>query len=316
MEVARSVVPSQLFTLSSLKDLYLSLSLLLTLSLTPTTLRLSPTTSLHLWHPTTSAKPPLLLIHGFGGNSRWQFQRQLPALSRRFDIYLPDLLFFGRSRTSGPHRSVDFQARCLVQAMARLGVRNYSVAGISYGGYVAYRVAEMDPAAVGRVVIMTAGVAAAGEEERREMAEREGRDVAEILLPRSAEDLRTLMNRSMYRPPAWLPDFLFRDFIKLMYKEHRKERVELLNDLLSNGVGMNPIPILKQETLILWGDQDDIFPIELAYKLHRHLGPKARLEVIKDAGHALQLEKSEVVNNLIEQFLLEPNSRNTCIHLS
>ncbi|KAG1342633.1 putative 4,5:9,10-diseco-3-hydroxy-5,9, 17-trioxoandrosta-1(10),2-diene-4-oate hydrolase-like [Cocos nucifera] len=72
---------------------------------------------------------------------------------------------------------------------------------------------------------------------------------------------------------------------------------------------MEPLPVLKQETLILWGDQDEVFPLSLAYQLQRHLGAKSRLEVIKDAGHALQLEKPEHVNRLIKWFLL--NAKDT-----
>ncbi|KAG0451725.1 hypothetical protein HPP92_026084 [Vanilla planifolia] len=76
-----------------------------------------------------------------------------------------------------------------------------------------------------------------------------------------------------------------------MFKDYRKERAELLQEVLSNGVGWDTLPLLKQETLILWGDKDSIFPLSLAYGLQRHLGDKARLQVIKEAGHALPLEK-------------------------
>ncbi|ONK75084.1 uncharacterized protein A4U43_C03F13150 [Asparagus officinalis] len=190
--------------------------------------------------------------------------------------------------------------------MKRLGVDKYCVAGISYGGFVAYRVAEMaGEGAVERVVVMTAGIVA-GEEERRELVEREGRDVSDVLLPRRPEDLMELIRRSMVRPPRWMPEFLLMDFIEVMYKDRRKERVELLKYLIAKGAGVDPLPVLKQETLILWGDQDTVFPISLAYKLQRHLGPKARLEVIKDAGHALPLEKPDLVNHMIEWFLTEP----------
>ncbi|XP_038983078.1 guanine nucleotide-binding protein alpha-1 subunit isoform X2 [Phoenix dactylifera] len=52
-----------------------------------------------------------------------------------------------------------------------------------------------------------------------------------------------------------------------MYKDWRKERVELLKELLQKGVDVEPLPVLKQETLILWGDQDKVFPLPLAFHL-------------------------------------------------
>lgn len=199
-----------------------------------------------------------------------------------------------------------FQSRCVAAAMRDLGVEKYSVVGISYGGFVGYRLAVEAAAAVESVVIMTSGICATPEE-RKEMTVREKRDVCEILLPQRAEDLMTLMRRSMHRPPRWVPAFFLRDFIELMYKNFRKERVELLRELLLNGIDLHPLPVLNKKFLIIWGDKDMVFDISLAHRLVRHLGHNARLEVIKDAGHAVQLEKSEIVNRLIKEFILESN---------
>ncbi|CAL4912877.1 unnamed protein product [Urochloa decumbens] len=301
--------------LAAFRDAALSLNLLARLRLRPVLLRLPPpgtgaaaaTTTLRVWCPSTpSTKPPLLLLHGFGGDAKWTWARNLPRLCRHFHVYAPDLVFFGaHSRSSSPLRSVPFQARCAADAMRLLGVRRYDVAGISYGGFVAYRMAAAEARdAVGRVVVMTSGVAAAPGE-MREMAAREDRTVEEALLPKTAEGLRFLVRRSMHRPPPWMPDFVLDDFIQLMCVDQRKERAELLQELLKNGAGFDPLPVLTQETLIIWGDKDQVFPVDLGHRLHRHLGEKSRLEIVKDAGHALQLEGADHVNKFIKSFLLD-----------
>lgn len=201
---------------------------------------------------------------------------------------------------------MEFQARCLVDAMARFGVKKYNVAGISYGGYVAYRVAEMaGKEVVEKVVIISAGVGM-NKTERKEMVEREGGRGFDILVPTKADDLMELMRRSMFKAPKWMPGFLLTDFIQVMYRERREEKIKLLEDLIANGAGADPLPVLKQDTLLLWGDQDTVFPLSFAHKLQRHLGEKARLEVIKDAGHALPVEKPIIFNDVIKQFLTEP----------
>lgn len=204
--------------LAAFRDAALSLHLLARLRLRPVHLRLpGGATTLRVWCPSSpSSKPPLLLLHGFGGDAKWTWARNLPLLSRHFHVYAPDLVFFGaHSRSASPLRSVAFQARCAADAMRLLGVHRYDVAGISYGGFVAYRMAAAEArGAVGRVVVMTSGVAAAPGE-MREMAAREERTVEEALLPKTAEGLRFLVRRSMHRPPPWMPDFVLDDFIQV-----------------------------------------------------------------------------------------------------
>ncbi|KAM3315686.1 hypothetical protein ACQJBY_034051 [Aegilops geniculata] len=295
--------------LAAFRDAALTLHLLARLRIRPVTLRLPGphATTLRVWCPASpSAKPPLLLLHGFGGDAKWTWARNLAALSRSFHLYVPDLVFFGsHSRSSSPLRSVAFQARCAADAMRLLGVGRYDVAGISYGGFVAYRMAAVEAReSVARVVIMTSGVAATVQE-MRELAAREEMAVEDALLPDSAAGLRRLVHRSMHRPPPWLPDFVLHDFIQLMFVDQRKERRELLRELLRSGAGIDPLPALTQKTLVLWGDKDQVFPVDLGYKLHRHLGKKSRLEIIKDAGHALQLEGADKVNSFIKSFFLD-----------
>jgi alpha/beta hydrolase fold len=174
-------------------------------------------TSIHIWAPLVHrrSKPTLVLIHGFGGDAKWQFRNQIGALSRSFNLYIPDLIFFGNSRSDSPNRSVHFQAQCIAQAMKQLRLERYNIAGISYGGFVAYRMGlDVAREEVEKIVVLTSGVCAS-DERRRELVQREGRDVREILCPQKPEDLRLLVRRSMHRPPVWMPDFYLRDFIEV-----------------------------------------------------------------------------------------------------
>ncbi|KAG6494719.1 hypothetical protein ZIOFF_042480 [Zingiber officinale] len=84
--------------------------------------------------------------------------------------------------------------------MRLLGVAWYSVMGISYGGFVAFHLAEMEAESVERVAILTAGICMSPEQ-LRVMSAKEKRDVCELLLPQKADDLRALVSRSMYPPP-------------------------------------------------------------------------------------------------------------------
>lgn len=78
---------------------------------------------------------------------------QVGALAKHYDVYVPDLLFFGGSKSpAASSRSPGFQAECVVAALRRLGVDRCAVVGFSYGGFVAFRMAEAHPGLVRSVV--------------------------------------------------------------------------------------------------------------------------------------------------------------------
>ncbi|CAK7356522.1 unnamed protein product [Dovyalis caffra] len=244
------------------------------------------------------------MIHGYGGDARWQFLYQVGSLSQNFNLYVPDLLFFGKSYSKRSDRTDVFQARSLVEGLKRLGVDRFSVYSISYGGFVAYRMAEICAEEVEKVVIVSSGLGSS-DEQIEEQIKKVGRDPEEILLPKHPKDLRLLVNLSVYKtkPLRWLPDFFLQEFIDVMVNIRRKEKLELLENLLAEKADTN-LPILTQETLLIWGDQDNVFPVNLAYKLQRHLGPKSKVKIIKDMGHAANIESPGAVNALITSFVL------------
>ena len=187
-------------------------------NLSPCSVPLDDQTIVHFWAPNKRQPnhPNLILIHGYGGNSRWQFYRQVGSLSRRFNLFVPDLLFFGKSYTKRSDRSDMFQAKCVGEGLKRLGVTRFSVAGISYGGYVAFRMAEIYPKEVEKVVIVSCGICCT-EDQKHEELKRIGRNPLELLVPENPQDLRSLINMCVYKydPLKWLPDFLLSNTIKV-----------------------------------------------------------------------------------------------------
>eukprot|EP00257_Ricinus_communis_P017616 XP_015576092.1 uncharacterized protein LOC8284649 [Ricinus communis] len=287
-------------------DAMLSLHFLLC-SMSPCTIDLDDQTTLHFWVTNRRQfnRPNLVLIHGYGGNSRWQFLNQVRPLSKSFNLYIPDLLFFGDSYTNRTDRSDIFQAKCASEGLKKLGVEKYNVVGISYGGYVAYYMAENFNDEVKKVVIVSCGICYT-EEQREEQLRKLGRNnnIYDLLVPRKPEDAREMLKLAMHKikPTKWLPDSVICEFINVIANNHRKEKLELVDHLMAKRADKK-LPILTQETLLIWGDQDSVFPVQLAYQLQRHLGPKSRVEIIKDTGHAANIESADAVNSLITSFV-------------
>ncbi|TVT97690.1 hypothetical protein EJB05_57054 [Eragrostis curvula] len=94
----------------------------------------------------------VVLLHGFASDGILTWALQVGALAKHYDVYVPDLLFFGGSTSPAPGRSPGFQSECVVAALRRLGVERCAVVGFSYGGFVAFRMAEAHPGLVHSVV--------------------------------------------------------------------------------------------------------------------------------------------------------------------
>ncbi|XVF64785.1 hypothetical protein PTKIN_Ptkin09bG0194600 [Pterospermum kingtungense] len=274
-----------------------------------TTTDLQDGTIMHCWVPKTrkDSKPNLLLIHGLGANALWQWCDIFRQMMRYFNIYIPDLLFFGDSYTTRPERSEAFQAQCVMRVMEANSVKKLSLVGLSYGGFVGYSFAAQFSEAVERVVICCSGVCM----EEKDLKEGVFRvsdleEAARILVPQTPEKLRELMGFSLFKPPPLrlVPSCLLEDFIDVMCTEYIEEKKELIR-AIPRDRRISDIPRISQPTLILWGEYDQIFPLELGHRLKRHLGDNAHLVVIKDAGHALNIEKPKEYHRHLKSFLVD-----------
>ncbi|KAI3496342.1 hypothetical protein L1887_38700 [Cichorium endivia] len=285
--------------------------------LSPQSIDVDAHTTIHFWGPKplpASAVSPssngdhrkssLVLIHGFGPHGVWQWRQQVTFLAPYFDVYVPDLVFFGESTTKSSERSEIFQASAVGKMMEKVGVSKYSVVGTSYGGFVAYRLAEMWPERVEKVVIASSGVNMRPRDNQELLKRANLKKIDELMLPETAGQLRTLLRLAVVTR-VYMPDFFLNDFIDKLYAENRKEKLELLRGLVLGQHDTPKISPLQQEALIIWGDQDNIFLLDMAKELKEMLGKNATLEVIKKASHVPQFEQAKTFNKILYNFLCD-----------
>ncbi|XP_052209008.1 uncharacterized protein LOC127812612 isoform X2 [Diospyros lotus] len=275
---------SSCFSLVSLYSSYISRCLSVA-GLSSQTIDIDDQTTIQFWGPKSPsnsnsnsdsnsalAKPALVLIHGFGPEALWQWRLQASFFARRnFAVYIPNLVFFGGSTTRSPDRSEVFQAISVGKLLERLGIERYSVAGTSYGGFVAYHMARMWPERVERVVIASSGVNMKRRDNEELVSRAKLQKVEDLMLPGTAAQLRTLVSLAIFRPPRLMPDFFLNDILRKLYSENRKEKMELLHGLTigrDNTVELSP---LRPDVLIVWGEQDQIFPLEKATELKQYV---------------------------------------------
>ncbi|MCL7024924.1 hypothetical protein MKW94_001367 [Papaver nudicaule] len=276
----------------------------------PHTVEIEQNTVMNFWVPAETLKrgkenkkpnkPIVVLIHGFAaeGIVTWQFQ--VGALTKKYTVYVPDLLFFGGSTTDSTDRSPSFQADCLMKGLRKLGVEKCTIVGFSYGGMVAFKMAERYPDLV-QAMVISGSVLAMTDSIGTECLDRLGfSSSSELLLPNSVKGLKALLSVAVHRK-LWFPDRLHRDFLEVMFT-NREERAELLEALVISNKDIT-IPNFTQRIHLLWGEEDQIFNLDLALNMKWQLGDKTTVQGIEKAGHLVHLERPCVFNKCLKEFL-------------
>lgn len=129
-----------------------------------------------------------------------------------------------------------FQAQCLITALERLGVKQCTVVGFSYGGMVAFKMAEINPNLV-RSLVISGSIIAMTDSISDATLERLGmKSSSELLLPETVKGLKALQSLAMYKK-IWFPNFLMKDYLEvcMFFKRSFNWNILVLN-LLSSEV--------------------------------------------------------------------------------
>lgn len=248
--------------------------------------------------------PPVVLLHGFGASAVWQWHEQIAPLARNHRVIVPDLLWFGGSWSKRRDFSVDYQLEVVAALLDHLGIASADFVGISYGGIIAHELAAMQPERVGRLVILDSPGRSYTARDHVQMLERFGvTDVGELLVPSTPEAVQTLLQLGYHRPPK-TPRWIHGQVLRAMYGTFREEKVELLANLLVQlgELGGRPGQV-RHETLLIWGEHDCVFPLEIGRRLEADMKGRARLRVVAGAGHAPNLEHGGLVARWLVEFL-------------
>ena len=271
--------------------------------------------NVHYWEggQRDSSERPVILLHGFGAAAKWQWHEQAGPLAEHRRVILPDLLWFGGSWSRRRDYSIDHQIEVVLGLLDHLGIAEADFVGISYGGIVAHELAAMHPGRVGKLVLLDSPGRVYTAGDQAALLERFAvDDIGEVLVPDTTEGVRTLLELGYHRPPR-TPRWVESQVLEGMYTQFRAEKRLLLDDLLGELDGLEERPgAVRQPTLIIWGREDRVFPLEigerLADDLNASTGGRARLRVIDGAAHAPNLEHGELVARWLVEFVLEPSA--------
>ena len=252
--------------------------------------------------------PPVILIHGFGG-SMWQWEHQQTALSKSMRLITPDLIGSGLSDKPDieyrPEEMLDY----FVSFMDALHIPQAVLVGNSMGAGLAIGMALTHPDRVSKLILI-GGLPS---------------DVSNKLTSPSIK--RALETNA----PSWLVSFgnwLFGGLViesvlkEIVYdpvlltpavierSNRNRQRAGLIPPILTVRKTLplweagfaTRIGDITHPTLILWGEEDRVFPITVGEELHRTIKGSNFVRIPK-AGHIPQWEQPALANQAMLEFM-------------
>jgi pimeloyl-ACP methyl ester carboxylesterase len=264
--------------------------------------------------------PPVLLLHSVHlSASSFEWRRNFSTLSQSFRVYAPDLLGFGLSDRPAIDYTADLYVHLIADFARQVIARPTLVVARHHSAAFAVRAARRDSQFFTRLVFISPTGILPTAAEDRDWPARSG-DALQALLRRistatvgqvpyafltTKPALSWLIARQSYANPAQVtPEVVQHLFATTHQFGARFAPLAFMSGKLDLDVAED-FAALQQPILLVWGQQDAINDPLHAEALSRG-NPHARLELIAQAGNAVQDEQAEEVNELLHAWFLAP----------
>jgi len=235
----------------------------------------------------------LVLVHGFLGSSD-MWGPQIEFFKDDFRVIVPALPGFGKSSAVNPCDSIESMAKVILNLLEKKEIKNFNLLGHSMGGMIVQEIAKIAGEKILKLICYGTGprgnIPGRFEtiDESREKLKINGLDVTAHRIAKT-----------------W---FIEGDKSKYFYlcdeagKQTSLEAADKGLVAMKNWNGIENLKNIKNETLIVWGDQDKAYNFNQVETLNNNI-PNSDLNIIKGCSHNVHLEKPEEFNRVVEKFL-------------
>ena len=235
---------------------------------------------------------PVLVIHGELGVPGWL--ESFAQLAEHHDVIVPALPGYGRSTRPDWIMGVHDLAAWVTWFARDIDLRTpVNVIGCSLGGWVAAEIATVAPQFFNKMVLVGAmGI------------KPEQGEIFDYFLESGLTGLRRAFHRPeqssafmRYWGNEWTPEET--DLVE----QHREMTCRIAWKPYMHSLTLRHLlPGVSTPTLLLWGGEDAITPINSG-EIYQRAIPRSRLVVIENCGHMPEMEKPTEFAGLIENFL-------------
>ena len=240
--------------------------------------------------------PAMMLVHGFPLSGEL-FAKNRAALARRYTVVTPDLRGFGSSTTPDTKGGVELYAKDMLAVMDHLNVKRAIIGGMSMGGPVVLEMYREAPQRFRGMILIDSTTSPANDVEKAQWPgfgnQARDKGVASMIPALMPQMLTT---KTRMADPALVK------FIGGIVKKGSVNAAVGGGGTLANRPDSRPtMAHAKVPVLIVVGEDDPIYPVEMAKKMNQDI-PGSHLAVIPGAAHAAIIEKPEACNRAIESW--------------
>lgn len=264
-----------------------------------------PFEGMNIHYRKTGSGPTLLLLHGVSSSlhtwAAWQ-----KNLSKDFTLISIDIPSFG---LTGPHPKADYSIamymRTIDHLVETLKIDSMFIGGNSYGGYLAWNYALHQPQKVKKIILLNAaGYEIKGFQDLgfKLMSKPYTSFIASRFTPKFVVKQST---KNVYGNPTLVSDQLVTRYYELLLRKgNRAGFTKILQEQNDWGSLKTKIKQVSQATLIIWGAEDKILPVEAAHQFHEDIA-NSELKIYQGIGHVPMEEIPEETAVLARAFLLK-----------
>jgi len=249
---------------------------------------------INLYYETLGGGDPILFIHGLGSSSRdWELQIQ--PFSKNYQVVVYDVRGHGKSdKPAGPYSIAQF-AKDAIALITALDLAPVHVVGISMGGMIGLQLAVDAPDLVKSLVVVNSGP---------EMVVKTLKDRIQV-----AQRFLIVRILGMRKMGEVLSERLFpkeehREIRKIFVERWEENDPRAYRESLRAIVGWTVVDQLKTircPVLVVAADED-YTPVEAKAAYVKKL-PRGEMVVVEDSRHGTPVEKPEVFNQILQEFL-------------
>ena len=236
---------------------------------------------------------PLVLVHGFLGSSE-MWRLQIDFFKENYRVIAPALPGFGKSNKVKSSNSIENMAKSILASLEKKKIERFYLLGHSMGGMIVQEMVKLAGEKILKLICYGTGP-------RGNIPGRfETIDV-------SREKLKTngLKDTAYKIAKTW---FIEEDKSKYFYlceEAGRQTSIEAADNglvAMKTWDGVKNLKNIKNETLIIWGDQDKAYNFNQVETLNDNI-PNSNLKIIKGCSHNVHLEKPDEFNTIVSEFL-------------